>query len=860
MTEKIANIVMRYGVTKEEYKKCLPEIKRSNRIMLATFCWAMSVFFLVLLLIEDFTAYTFVRVIALIGSILLGVLIWKKGNDSLAFMRAAIFIALALIYITTGYQGVVLNPVMYSTTFLLALAAFPVFLVDCPLCLVVLSGVACACYLCFAWHMKAAPVRLGDTYNVILAFMWGLIAHYGLGAIRMQGMIGRAELTEKYDSQLAYRNDIAKNSLFFMRVDLDDDHIFEYTYTEPQLGSLVTAGIKASELMNEFAGNAIEEEWKGCARRCLDISSLQSIFDQGENYARAKYKCKVLQIYVELNVSLIKNPTTGHIEAFFVFKDVNDSSMTQKAFGAIINSSYDFVGIADTLTGGFSGLSNSEGDAILTTYFEDYDTATRQLTENMKDHFLTEDDYLTMRENVSFEKVVAHLKETPLYEFNVRIKGSEQDALIYRFSFCYIDAEKTQILVCQTNVTQTVSDEEQNRQMLASALRAAEQASRAKSEFLSRMSHEIRTPMNAIIGISALAMEDVNQPEIVGEDLTKIHTSAKYLLNLINDILDMSRIESGRMTLNNAPIDFTDFIGGINNIISTQCISKGITYEVTGNGNMRAAYVGDRLKLQQILVNILGNSVKFTPKGGKITLRMEQIGVEAGQAILRFTMKDTGIGIDQAFIPHLFNAFEQESTGNTTSYGGTGLGLAITKNMVEMMDGQIEVNSEKGVGSEFIVEVKLGISEEPIQNELDENERKMKPEKTEYHLEGKHILLVEDHPMNTEIATRILKSKGMLVTSAANGQEAIECFGDSEVGTYDAILMDVRMPVMDGLSAASHIRKLQREDSRTVPIIAMTANAFEEDIKKSRASGMDAHLAKPIEPGLLFETLSRFLD
>lgn len=1235
---------MRYGVTKEEYKKCQPQIQRNDRIMLGIFSGMMALLFCVLILIEKNSSYTMPRTIMGIVAALICALIWFRGEGSSFFTRFALYVIFAMTLATAGYQGAFLNTEMYCTSFILVLAAFPVFLLDRPAPLFGISILAANIYLYCAWQMKSPEAAYGDTCNVIIALFWGMIAHYALGAIRVKGMLDRVELRnrderhteligntpvgicmmqlndknefhlsycspgflemcrlsqeeadrlyqgsayegvhpedrtwvqaeierhtdeksfilkdfrlvtgdgdyiwvsvvlrrrslkvdyksyyvvctdityehllrtqlydsqkrfevalensdlqvweydlvnnrcinskkagkiygasrvmenfpeclaeegkadekamaiyldmkkrllngeekvsaevrlvdasgnwhwrridyqlekdsngkpiraigcsreiteqkelqQKYNDQLAYRNSIAKNSLFCMRIDLDDDIIFEYTATEPRLKECVTEHMPATTLLTIFEGNAAEEMEEDSAHRCLDLKSLQNAYENGETQLHACYKCKLLRIYVDLDVSILKNPANGHREAFFVFTDVNDICMTQKAFGAVVNTNFVFVGIADILTGNFFCLVHSDRDYASAQYYDNYIETVHRFADVDREKFLTDEDYRMAYEEVSFENVTAHLKEMPLYEFNIRVRGKDTEINTYRLSYCYVDAKKNQILIVQTNVTKAVADAERDQQNLADALQAAEQASRAKSEFLSRMSHEIRTPMNAIIGISTLAVNDVKDPVLMSEDLSKIIMSARYLLSLINDILDMSRIESGRMALNAAPIEFDEFISGINNIIYSQCASKGIDYDVIVNGFLESTYVGDRVKLQQILVNILGNSVKFTPKGGKITLMIEQIRQEADQAALRFTISDTGIGMDEDFLPHLFAPFEQENSGITTAYGGTGLGLAISKNMVEMMDGHIDVHSIKGVGTEFVAEVKLGISDtstrtaqlqlpklrtlvvdddvlvcqnaqiilEKIGLESEftvsgisaiemvklnheaakdydlilldwkmpgmdgiETAREIRkivgddvtiiimtaydwsqiekaaraagvnmfmqkpifqstllsafekiygdvleeavPEKQEYHLEGRHILLVEDHPLNIEIAKRMLKSKGITVAEARNGLEAIECFSAAPAGTFDAILMDVRMPVMDGLTAAAHIRRLQKEGSRTIPIIAMTANAFEEDMKKSRESGMDAHLAKPIEPDLLFGTLERFIN
>ena len=378
----------------------------------------------------------------------------------------------------------------------------------------------------------------------------------------------------------------------------------------------------------------------------------------------------------------------------------------------------------------------------------------------------------------------------------------------------------------------------------------AEDASRAKTSFLSNMSHEIRTPMNAIIGLDNIALRNPDlQPE-TRDQLEKIGSSAKHLLGLINDILDMSRIESGRMVLKQEEFPFREFIGQINIMINGQCTDKGLDYECKVNGPVRDYYVGDDMKLKQVLINILGNSVKFTDPPGNVTLTVEQTEETEKTCTLRFVMQDTGIGMDAEFIPKLFEPFSQEDATATNRYGGSGLGMAITKNFVDMMNGEIRVESEKGKGSTFTVTVQLGRTDRTAVAE----EKTGVPEGM---LEGRRVLMAEDVEQNAEILADLLDLEDVETERAENGEAAVRMFSGQPAGYYDAILMDVRMPVMDGLEATKAIRALDRPDAKTIPIIAMTANVFDEDVERSLAAGMNAHLSKPIEPDRLYETLAR---
>ena len=384
----------------------------------------------------------------------------------------------------------------------------------------------------------------------------------------------------------------------------------------------------------------------------------------------------------------------------------------------------------------------------------------------------------------------------------------------------------------------------------------AEDASRAKTSFLSNMSHEIRTPMNAIIGLDSIALRNPDLQPQTREQLEKIGTSAKHLLGLINDILDMTRIESGKMTLKNEEFSFREFLDQINIIINGQCVDKGLFYECNVAGQVEDYYYGDDIKLKQVLINILGNAVKFTNPPGEVSFTSEQIDNQDGLCTLRFTMRDTGIGMDEEYIPHLFESFTQEDETSVNRYGGSGLGMAITKSLVEMMNGKIEVESKKGVGSVFTVVVTLKASDRKYKDDAE-----MAHDGACVHdvLAGRRVLMAEDVEQNAEILRDLLELEDMEAELAVNGEEAVRMFSGHPEGYYDAVLMDVRMPIMDGLTAAGAIRAMDRKDAKTVPIIAMTANVFDEDVERSLQAGMNAHLFKPIDPDVLYETMARYI-
>lgn len=388
----------------------------------------------------------------------------------------------------------------------------------------------------------------------------------------------------------------------------------------------------------------------------------------------------------------------------------------------------------------------------------------------------------------------------------------------------------------------------EENQLLKMAALQAEITSRTKSAFLSHMSHDIRTPMNGIIGMTGIAIKNFDDRDRVLDCLKKIDSSSKHLLSLINDILDMSRIESGRMVINHEPMDMREVINSCVLIAESLLVQRKMDFVREFGVFHHPVLIGDELHLRQILINILGNAIKFTPDGGRIFFQVREISAENGKAVYHFEIEDTGIGMKPDFLEKIWDSFTQENSGNCSGQKGTGLGMAITKKLVDLMGGVIHAESEPGVGSKFVVEVSfdIGMEKQGITEVVEESK---------VVLSGMKVLLVEDNELNMEIAKVLLQDENIDVITAENGQIAVNVFNNCPEGVFDAVLMDVRMPVMDGLAATKIIRALPRNDAAAVPIIAMTADAFEEDIQKTAEAGMDAHLTKPINQEELLQTL-----
>ena len=486
------------------------------------------------------------------------------------------------------------------------------------------------------------------------------------------------------------------------------------------------------------------------------------------------------------------------------------------------------------------------------------------LEESMKyyiDTYVYENDRDLLRQAVSLQRLKKEFSENKMYYVNYRtIQNGEIE--YYEMKIVRAGSQLTDhgIVLGVRNVDEETRNEMEQKNLLEEALLQANRANKAKSVFLSNMSHDIRTPMNAIIGFTTLATNHIDNQEQVKEYLNKIKTSGNHLLGLINDVLDMSRIESGKMQLEETPCSLLDIIQGLKNIVQADIRAKQQELNVDMTDILGENIYCDKLRLNQVLLNLLGNAIKYTKAGGSINLSVtKQPGAPAGYIYYEFCIKDTGIGMSEEFLTHLFEPFEREKNTTLSGIQGTGLGMAITKNIVDLMNGSIDVKSDLGVGTE--ITVTFAFRQTPDIEETKSVSKEESQQTKSAAPSQKHcILLVEDNELNQEIAVAILESSGLEVEVAENGQIAVDKLKNSSPGYYQLILMDIQMPVMNGYEAAQAIRNLEDKQLSSIPILAMTANAFEEDKKQALQCGMNGHIAKPIDVDKLYEAMGEVLD
>ncbi|MEG2087624.1 MAG: ATP-binding protein, partial [Angelakisella sp.] len=555
--------------------------------------------------------------------------------------------------------------------------------------------------------------------------------------------------------------------------------------------------------------------------------------------------------WISTHVDTALQPETGELIGFLTVTDVSTSKMQEQVLDAVIQFGYDYVAHLNLHSNTVVFYNSRKQMAQLKDYQYGVSYSYTDAVKHTAECYVTDKDKQMYTEQMTIANVSQQLSEKDSYEFTYHLREANGEIRTKQTRFSVHDRAAGIVVFSRADVTDMLAQQEKQKIALSESLTIAQQANNSKSKFLSSMSHDIRTPMNAIVGMCNLAISDEHNPQQVHESLQIIEQSAALLLSMITDILDMNRIESGKIVLANESFSFSEQLrlatGRARALAGKKHQTIALTVDI-----IHDSCCGDIVRIHRVIDNILANALKFTPEGGKITYRLTESVLEHKQiSLYRFEISDTGIGISAEQQQHIFEPFYRVQNSMTAQIEGTGLGLSIVKSIVDYMGGTIAVHSAPGNGTTFVIELPLRFTEQAAPEE----ETKKIPARS-FHLSGTRVLLCEDHPMNQLVATKILEKAGVVVTVANNGQLGYEAFAKSAPGTFDAILMDVQMPVMNGYEATKAIRDCKHPQAKAIPILAMTANAFAEDVQNSIESGMNGHLAKPIEPQQLYDTLA----
>ncbi len=674
----------------------------------------------------------------------------------------------------------------------------------------------------------------------------------GIIAYGMSRDITEQKFTEKrFREELAFRNKTGDNIISTSCVNLtlgivenlrhgesyvkDENIITTIDYRERSLNFLDDC-----EMTDEQAKN-------------LSVENLLNLFEKGVTEVREEYFAKLKgenkRVWICVDVNILKSPKTGNILAFFYNKDMTKEKMSSIISESILELNYLEVGVIDTEHDVYTRFHSSGTNITRFNNTFDFESGMDVFCEKR----VTENDRKRVRKYMSIDYINSAIKKNGIIEFQFlgldRNGEEEYNSMVIKPLF----KDRNDILLStRSNVDVIVRESQKKEKKLKKAMEEAKKANEARSDFFAGISHDMRTPMNAIIGMSALGVDE-SKDETIKKYFTNIDASAHFLLGLINDALDSSQIEKNALKLTFEPYSMDEFKLYVNSMVRSLCDAKKIEFNMVVHENFSKCVSTDKLRFNQIFFNLLSNAVKFTPENGKIDFIIEFVSRNNGVVVERFIVKDTGIGMSKDFQKRMFNRFTRE--GNTSlNSSGTGLGLFITKYVVELMGGTISVESEVGKGSEFIVELALQ-EVEPAESQF-ESPEKLSEDDFNNILKEKRVLLCEDNEMNSQIAVRVLEKKGMIVDCAPDGQAGLEKFNNSDEGYYDVILMDVRMPVMDGLEATKFIRNLERMDSKKVPIIAMSANTHKKDIEIALKAGMSTHIGKPFDVKELYKVIS----
>ena len=667
------------------------------------------------------------------------------------------------------------------------------------------------------------------------------------------GILSVLDVTNQVISEQILRQLSVTSHDYVIDLDLGSD---TYTLlTRRENASLVPAAKGChSERVAFMAGSVVVPKDREAYARALAPEEIKRRLNESDAYTVA------YSVQDEDGGVHAKNMTVSAIDlrlgrVSLVCTDITSSVREQQNLLRMLAYTFELAGMISIRTGSFVMYTRQMVLENLLPFTSD----SYQKTQEDFAAAYVEESREDARRQFCLETMLRRLGETPSgYEFILPFRGKGEKELRYKqINVLWGDQSHETICMVRADVTDVLAAERQAKSALEKALTSAEEASRAKSDFLSAMSHDIRTPMNAIMGMAALAPAHLDDRAWMEDCLQKISIASKHLLSLINDVLDMSRIERGQLSLNPVLLSIPELVEHLSAMMEPQAKSGGIVFTARVENVSHPSFYGDSLRIDQTLINLLSNAVKFTPEGGRVDFLVEEIPPEAADAVrYRFTIRDTGIGMSEKFLKVIFEPFTREA--GAAQIEGTGLGLSIVHGLVELMKGELSVESQPGQGSTFRVELEFAAArEESVPRAFYKTPQR---ENGDGLFSGRRFLVAEDNALNAEILCEILRECGAQLVVATDGAQALQAFQDMPPGTCDAVLMDIQMPNMNGYEAARAIRALERPDAKAIPIIALTANAFAEDIRTAAAAGMTAHVAKPIDIAVLRATLDRLLN
>lgn len=658
------------------------------------------------------------------------------------------------------------------------------------------------------------------------------------------------EANKEYEKSIEEMLSASSDALCIFYLNLSENKTSEEQGKSKYISNILK-GNTVDDLFIAISSVITEEDEKKNTLQILNRKELLKKYSEGITQIALVYHRTVDNgdtHLIKTYLTMLKNPTTDNVEAIAYSVDIDKQEKEEKVISAITNREYDYIALVDTTTKKIHYQYISEkAEATVHVKRDDYDEVFRSAFTKLYEP----QDTVKHFERTCFKTVFEALKNHEEYSYAFPYVGNNGEILQKKLTYRYLDERKKEILFLRSDITEETRQEREHSEKLRMALQEAQHANAMKTEFLSNVSHDMRTPLNAILGYTDLAKKSQHMSDIQ-EYLGKLDKAGKILLSLINDTLDLSKIENGAVTLKCEATGSDELISKIVTAIQPLAEEKEINFIVDTSRAVLSTINIDSLRVQEIFVNLLSNAVKFTPKKGTVTLTVECLKSDKNIIHDKITVSDNGCGMSKEFIPKAFEPFSQERQASTANIGGSGLGLSIVKKLVELMNGRIELQSELGKGTIFTVYLDF----EQID---DKKEEETVLQDTYNSLRNKKILLVDDNEMNIEIAKTVLEMYEMKVSCAQNGQNACDLFEQSKPNEFDAILMDVRMPVMNGHEASKKIRQMKRPDAQSVPIIAMSADAFDEDIKESLAAGMNEHIAKPVEPEKIYKVLAKLI-